>query len=182
MRGEQRRLYKNATQLYHMGNVDSLTGLTNRVIFEDRFATAIAGAKRYGRSVGVLYLDIDGLNEINANIGNQAGDMVLKETALRLEKNTRQMDTVARVAEDEFVVLLSDLKSEADISVVENKINQALERPFELNGEEHAINVSIGAAVFPTDGQLPEQLVNAANSQMYRAKRTHKPGYASLQS
>jgi diguanylate cyclase (GGDEF)-like protein len=170
----ERRHYKNVRQLYHLSHTDGLTGLTNRVIFEDRFSAAIAGARRYGCSAGVLYLDIDELKEVNDKIGRQAGDSVLREVALRLQKYTRQMDTVARVGEDEFAVLITDLKQKADAQVVADKLETALSEPFELDDKQYSPRVSIGVAVFPYDGEQPEQLVNHANTAMYEAKRLTK--------
>ena len=178
---EERRYYRNVSQLYNMGNKDSLTGLPNRLVLEDRFATAIAGARRYERWVGVLYLDIDGLSEVNVKMGYQAGDIVLKEAALRLEKNTRDMDTVARAGEDEFVVLITNLKQKTDAEVVADKLKIALSRPFELGGEQYSPRVSIGSAVYPGDGENPEQLVNHANSEMYKAKGITNLSSASIQ-
>ena len=174
----QRRHYKNIREFYHLSQTDGLTGLTNRVIFEDRFSAAIAGARRYGCSAGVLYLDIDELKEVNSKMGRVAGDSVLREVALRLQKYTRQMYTVARVGEDEFAVLITDLKQKADSQVVVDKLNTALSQPFELDGEQYSPHFSIGVAVFPQDGEKPEQLVNQA---MHEAKRMTKLNVASSQ-
>ena len=164
-----------------MSNTDSLTGLTSRIVLEDRCAAAIAGARRYKRFTGVLYFDIDGLNELNVDKGYQAGDIVLKETALRLQQYTREMDTVARAGEDEFAVLITNLKRREDAGVVIKKLQKALTQPVELSGEQYTPSVSIGAAVYPEDGERPEQLVNEAITAMYKAKRTNNVSYASFQ-
>jgi len=174
----ERRHYKNIRQFYHLSQTDGLTGLTNRVIFGDRFSAAIAGARRYGCSAGVLYLDIDELKDVNSKMGRQAGDSVLREVALRLQKYARQMDTVARVGEDEFAVLITDLKQKADSQVVVDKLITVLSQPFELDGEQYSPRFSMGLALFPYDGEQPEQLVNQA---MHEAKRMTKLSVASSQ-
>lgn len=172
----EKRQYKNVRELREMSNKDALTGLTNRIVLEDRCTTAIAGARRFGSFVGVLYIDIDGLEELNVQKGYQSGDLVLKEAALRLQKHTREMDTVARIGEDEFSVLAANLKNKEDIRVVANKIRDVLTRPIELGKEEYTLGVSIGYSVFPDDGEMAEQLVNKANSSMYKAKGSaHEP-------
>lgn len=177
----ERRYYKNVSQLFSLSHTDSLTGLTNRVIFEDRCSIAIAGARRYGSCVGVLYFDIDVLNEVNVKFGYQSGDIVLKESALRLQQYTREMDTVARVGEDEFAVLVTNLKQKEDAQVVADKLKTALSQPIELSGEQYTPSVSVGFSVFPYDAENPEQLVNKANSAMYQIKKTSKPNVASIQ-
>ena len=177
----ERRHYKNVRQLHNMSNTDSLTGLTNRVVFEDRLSAAIAGARRFGSSVGVLYFDIEALSEVNVEKGYQSGDIVLKEAALRLQQYTREMDTVARVGEDEFAVLITNLKQKDDAQVVADKLKNALTQPIELNGEQYSPSVSIGIAVFPYDGEQSEQLVNHASSAMYEEKRNTKLNVASSQ-
>lgn len=113
-------------------------------------------------------------------MGHQAGDSVLKEVALRLQKNTREMDTVARVGGDEFVVLVTNLKHKDDACVMADKLKTVLNQPYELNGKQYSPRVSIGIAVFPYDGEQPEQLINHADSAMYEAKRMHKFSPASL--
>ncbi len=179
--GRERRHYKNVREFAHMSNTDNLTGLINRVVFEDRLSAAIAGARRYGSSAGVLYFDLDGLRELNVKKGYQSGDIVLKEVALRLQQYTREMDTVARVGDDEFAVLVTNLKQKEDAQVVVDKLKNALTQPIELNGEQYSPSVSIGASVFPYDGEEPEELVNNANSAMYEAKQGSKPNVASIQ-
>ncbi len=176
----QRRHYETVRQLFRLSHTDSLTGLANRVIFEDRFSAAIAAARRYGRCVGVLYLDIDKLKEVNDKMGHQAGDSVLREVAMRLQKYTREMDTAARVGGDEFVVLVTHLKHKADARAVADKLSTALSQPFELSGKQYSPRVSIGIAVFPDDGEQPGQLIYHADSAMYEAKRMNKLSFASL--
>lgn len=177
----ERRQYETVRGLTQMNSTDNLTGLKNRVIFEDRCATAIAGARRYGSSVGILYIDINGLNDVNVKMGYQSGDIVLKESAIRLQQYTREMDTVSRVGEDEFAVLVTNLKQKSDIEIVVDKLTQALTKPLTLSGEEYVPSVSIGAAVFPYDEEDSGRLFNYASSEMLKAKGSGKASAGSVQ-
>ncbi len=169
-----KRHYETVLQLSHLSHTDSLTGLPNRIMFDDRFSVAIAGARRYDHCVGVLYLDIDKFKEVNDKMGHQAGDFVLRKVALRLQKHIRESDTAARVGGDEFVVLLTNLQNKADARIAADKIQIVLNKPFGLNGEQYAPRVSIGIAVFPYDGEDTKQLLHHADSAMYEAKQTAK--------
>ena len=136
--------------------------------------------RRYGHRLGILYLDLDGLKQVNDKMGHEAGDSVLKEVALRLQKHTREMETVARVGGDEFVVLATNLRDRADARVVADKLKAALNQPFELRGKPYPLRASIGIAIFPDDGEQPLQLLKHADAVMYEAKRMTKLDDASL--
>lgn len=170
--------YKTVLELSHLSRTDSLTGLPNRIMLDDRFSVAIAGARRYDHCVGVLYLDIDKFKEVNDKMGHQAGDFVLKKLALRLQRHIRESDTAARVGGDEFIVLLTNLQNKADARIAADKIQTELNKPFRLNGEQYSPCVSIGIAIFPYDGLNPEQLLHHADSAMYKAKQTTKSSTA----
>jgi diguanylate cyclase (GGDEF)-like protein len=160
--------------------MDSLTGLANRVLLDDRFSIAIAAARRYGHRIGILYLDLDGFKEVNDGMGHEAGDSVLKEVALRLKQHTREMDTVARVGGDEFVVLITNLRDTADARVTADKLQAALNQPFELRGKPYPLRASMGIAIFPDDGEQPVQLLKHADAAMYDTKRMTKLNDATL--
>jgi len=151
----ERLRYESDLRLHRLAHMDSLTGLANRVLLEDRFSVAIAAARRYRHRLGILYLDLDGFKEVNDKMGHEAGDSVLKEVALRLQKHTRDMETVARVGGDEFVVLTTNLRDIADARVVADKLQAALNQPFELRGKPYPLRASIGIAIFPDDGEQP---------------------------
>ena len=176
----ERLRYESDLRLHRLAHMDSLTGLANRVLLEDRFSIAIAAARRYGHRLGILYLDLDGLKQVNDKMGHEAGDSVLKEVALRLQKHTREMETVARVGGDEFVVLATNLRDRADARVVADKLKAALNQPFELRGKPYPLRASIGIAIFPDDGEQPLQLLKHADAVMYEAKRMTKLDDASL--
>ena len=179
-RRQERLRYESDLRLHRLALMDSLTGLANRVLLEERFYVAIAAARRYGHRLGILYLDLDGLKQVNDKMGHEAGDSVLKEVALRLQKHTREMETVARVGGDEFVVLATNLRDRADARVVADKLKAALNQPFELRGKPYPLRASIGIAIFPDDGEQPLQLLKYADAVMYEAKRMTKLDDASL--
>ncbi len=170
--------YENELQLHRLVHMDSLTGLANRILFDDRFSVAIAAARRYGHRVGILYLDLDEFKAVNDELGHEVGNSVLKEVALRLQKHTREMDTVARVGGDEFVVLMTNLRDAADARSIADKLQAALNQPFELRGKPYPLRASLGIAIFPDDGEQPEQLLKHADAAMYEAKRLTKLNHA----
>lgn len=172
--------YENELRLHRLAHIDSLTGLANRILFDDRFSIAIAAARRYGHRVGILYLDLDGFKAVNDELGHEVGDSVLKEVALRLQEHTRDMDTVARVGGDEFVVLITNLRDAADARAVADKLQDALNQPFELRGKPYPLRASLGIAIFPDDGEQPGQLLKHADAVMYEAKRMTKLNHAPL--
>ncbi|MBI2748055.1 MAG: GGDEF domain-containing protein [Burkholderiales bacterium] len=173
-RKQERLRYESDLRLHRLAHRDNLTDLANRVLLEDRFSVAIAAARRYGHRVGILYLDLDGFKEVNDEMGHEAGDSVLKEVALRLQKGVRELDTVARVGGDEFVVLTPNLRDTADARVVADKLQAALNQPFELRGKPYSLRASMGIAIFPDNGEQPAQLLQHADAAMYETKRMAK--------
>ena len=154
----------------HQASHDVLTGLPNRLLYMDRLERAIAHAERNDSPVGVLYIDLDRFKDVNDTFGHDAGDQLLRETARRLESCARHEDTVARLAGDEFAILLPHLAAADDVSLVADRVLDALREPIMVG--EHAVHSggSIGAAVFPHDGTTPGVLLSAADAAMYRAK------------
>ncbi|HEU5084899.1 MAG TPA: EAL domain-containing protein [Acidimicrobiales bacterium] len=154
----------------HQATHDALTDLPNRVLFMDRLERALAHAIRNDVPVGVLYIDLDRFKDVNDTFGHDAGDHLLRETARRLADCARHEDTVARLAGDEFAVLLPHLRAADDIVLVADRMLAALREPITV--AEHAVHGggSVGVAVFPHDGSTPADLLNAADAAMYRAK------------
>lgn len=153
---------------------DALTGLPNRVMFEDRFARVLESARRYSRLAAVLYIDLDGFKDVNDSHGHAAGDVLLQQVARRLEGCVRAEDTIARFGGDEFGVVLTTLAQEDDAEVVAVKILQALAAPFDLGGTPVHVSASIGAALYPLHGRSADGLVAHADHAMYAAKRAGK--------
>ena len=165
---------------------DKLTGLPNRLLFEEMLESAISRARRHDLGVGVIYLDLDNFKLVNDSLGHAAGDQLLAELAERLRVCTRDTDLVARQGGDEFLVLLSDLDralqptpgTETAIAVAESvaaRVHEALAQPFNLNGTEFIASGSLGISLFPQDALDAETLLKNADSAMYQSKR-HEPG------
>ncbi len=157
-------------ELEYQATHDSLTGLANRNLLNDRIVQAIAWAKRQNLSVGVMLLDLDHFKLINDASGHGAGDEMLKQVAQRLSHCVRETDTVARLGGDEFVIVLTDLPESGDVDVVAEKILSALARPFEVNGHDVFVTASIGVSLYPRDGDHGEILLRYADIAMYRVK------------
>ena len=131
---------------------------------------ALARARRSRGELAVLYVDLDHFKEINDALGHKTGDLLLRKAAGRLTRCLREMDTLARMGGDEFVVLLPDIFSAADADSVAQKILAALRRPFDLEGEQRLVTASVGVAFFPKDGSNVEALLEKADAALYRAK------------
>ncbi len=149
---------------------DALTGLPNRVLFNERLASAVAQARRHERGLAVLFVDLDRFKLINDTLGHEAGDDLLRETARRLIENLRAGDAVARLGGDEFVVLLEEVAERHYVASVSQKLIAALAAPFVIKGREYHITASVGVSVYPEDGDDPPTLLKHADSAMYRAK------------
>jgi diguanylate cyclase (GGDEF)-like protein len=152
---------------------DSLTGLPNRLLFNDRLNQAISLAKRDSRQFALLYLDLDKFKPVNDTLGHTAGDELLKGVGARIRHQVRESDTVARVGGDEFTVILPDIARHEEAETVAKKIIAALAAPFQLGSQKQSVDIgtSIGIAVYPADAQDTDALIKAADAAMYSAKQ-----------
>ncbi|MES9990953.1 MAG: diguanylate cyclase [Candidatus Thiodiazotropha sp.] len=153
---------------------DHLTGLPNRRLLEDRFETILARSKRKGTKVGVFYLDLDGFKEINDRFGHKVGDGLLLEVAKRLQASSRASDTVARIGGDEFIVLADEIRDKDGLNHMFEHLQSSLEGSVYLEGHRLELRTSIGYALFPEDGKDMDQLMKAADHEMYRHKQHGK--------
>ena len=160
-------------RIQRVAHHDSLTGLPNRLLFNDRLSQAISLARRDSRQFALLYLDLDRFKPVNDRLGHAAGDELLRSVAERIRHQVRESDTVARVGGDEFAVILPDIARRAEAETVARKIIGALSAPFQLGSYGHGIEIgtSIGIAVYPADAADVDALVKAADAAMYGAKR-----------
>jgi len=170
---ERRREEEDAQ---HRALHDSLTGLPNRALFEDRLGRALAEQERRGSSVAVIFLDIDHFKLVNDSLGHQAGDELLQSIAPRLRQALRPGDTVARFGGDEFGVLLEDVSNERTATRVAERIAAALARPFVVEGREHFVTVSAGIALGRAADE-PATLIRDSDAAMYRAKERGRARY-----
>jgi len=164
-------------EIQKLAYFDTLTGLPNRGLLEDRLIQIMAQSLREGWQVGVLFLDLDRFKWINDTLGHTAGDILLQEIAERLQNRLRASDTVARLGGDEFVIVLSAVKHEQDIAHTTQHIMDSLSLPVELEGQKIFISASIGIAIYPTDGHDVNSLLRNADTAMYVAKETGRNNY-----
>jgi diguanylate cyclase (GGDEF)-like protein len=162
---------KHAEQkIQHQAYHDPLTSLPNRLLFQDRLGLGIAHAQRSGKKLAVMYADLDRFKWINDTLGHAAGDRLLVAVAERLRGCLRDDDTVARVGGDEFTLLLPDLNRADDAAKLASKLVEAVARPFDIDGGQIHVTVSIGVSVHPDDGTDAESLLKGADNALYRAK------------
>ncbi len=163
---EQHSRQRLTKQAFH----DSLTGLPNRVLFEDRVDQALARTRRQQSMLAIMFCDLDDFKEVNDRLGHQAGDQLLRSVATRLQGCVRDADTVARFGGDEFVVLLDGLSGAAEAEVTAARIHDALRRGHSVGDQEVTVSASIGIAIPDMETSGLEALLGEADTAMYRAK------------
>jgi len=156
---------------------DVLTHLPNRRLFTDRLALSITRARRSGKPLAVMFIDLDHFKTINDTLGHTAGDELLLEMSQRLTHCVREDDTVARLGGDEFTMILSELRQAEDAIHVAQKILDAVQQPMTVAGMTIELSASIGIALYPEDGFDVETLLRNADSAMYRAKESGRNNY-----
>jgi diguanylate cyclase (GGDEF)-like protein len=156
---------------------DVLTNLPNRTLFNDRLRQAISLAKRQGKQLAVLFVDLDQFKRINDSLGHTMGDKLLRSVAGRLMACVRRTDTVCRMGGDEFVILLSQVEHAEDAAITARKILRAVAAPHIIDNKSLDINVSIGGSTYPGAGQDAESLLSQADAAMYEAKQHGRNRY-----
>ncbi|MDZ4211907.1 MAG: diguanylate cyclase, partial [Methylotenera sp.] len=164
---------KSEEVIWQQANFDLLTGLPNRRMIYDRLDQEIQKAKRSGLKVALIFLDLDGFNEVNDTLGHEQGDFLLKLAASRLVECMRGSDALARLGGDEFVLMVGDL-GQSDLNHVEiiaQKVLEVLSEPFQLGHEVAYISASLGIAIFPDDASNTENLMKSVDQAMYASKQ-----------
>lgn len=164
--------------VWRQANFDSLTGLPNRQLLDDRLERALAQANRRGTAVAVLFIDLDRFKPVNDVYGHSAGDDVLRQVASRLQNSLRGEDTIARVGGDEFVAVLPEVASDDFPGHAAEKIITAISAPYRIGNDHAEISCSIGIALYPRDAGSPEALLEKADDALYRAKKDGRAGWA----
>ena len=164
-------------RLQYLATRDALTGLPNRLLLQERLTQAIAQAKRSGRRIGVMFIDLDRFKNVNDTLGHRIGDELLKRVTASLSEALRETDLLARLGGDEFMVIVEDFGDPVVLNLVAQKLQEAVAQPFQI--EEHDIYVtsSIGIAVYPDDSDDPEGLLKHADVAMYRSKELGRNTY-----
>ncbi|MGZ5066815.1 MAG: bifunctional diguanylate cyclase/phosphodiesterase [Usitatibacter sp.] len=160
-------------QLAHQANFDTLTGLANRNLLNDRLQQTIAAARRGGGTIATVFLDLDNFKLVNDSLGHNVGDVLLQQIAARLKACVRESDTVARLGGDEFVMVLHNREraaAESDVTLLLEKVLAAVSHPVVLGDRSMRPTCSIGVAIYPQDGADAATLLKNADGAMYRAK------------
>lgn len=169
-------LLRSRSELSHLVMYDSLTGLPNRRLLEDRAMMAFARQKRQPNQLcAMLFLDLDGFKRINDVYGHEAGDAVLQQAAHRAKTLLRVNDTVARWGGDEFIVLLENI-SQVHLDELAERLRAVVEQPFDFHGKLLQVGVSVGMAIYPRDGDNLDALLKASDNAMYQNKTDRKSG------
>lgn len=171
---EQKKAEKS---LKHIAHHDFLTGLPNRLLFNNRLEQALIRANHYNTLAAVVLLDLDRFKGVNDVFGHNIGDSLLVEIADRLKSVIRHLDTIARFGGDEFICIINDLKSSSDINEVADKIHQAFLPKYSIGVNELTITASIGISLYPRDGESADILIKNADIAMYHAKNQGKNNY-----
>lgn len=168
-------------ELKHLATMDSLTGVPNRHLFFDRLEHALSAAKRYGRRLAVLFVDLDEFKKVNDTLGHQTGDELLRMVAERLGQRLRDSDTLARLGGDEFGVLLDLFEEEADVISVAEGLVDVVQSPFSISGKQITVGATVGISYYPEDGKDSMSLISRADAAMYGAKKRDGSKFGTFQ-
>ena len=164
------KMIRADNKIENLAFYDQLTGLPNRLLFNDRAQQAVLLAQRQSKHLAFIFMDLDSFKAVNDSMGHGGGDEVIREIAKALTGRVRKTDTVARFGGDEFLILLNDIQDCGNIPRIADGIMSLFDRPFEMRGQEYFISASAGIAVYPFDGEDVETLVKNADIAMYSAK------------
>ncbi len=171
--------FRAEIRVRHQALHDPLTGLPNRALFLDRLAQALARSKRQHTKLVVLFADLDGFKHVNDSSGHHAGDAVLVSLAGRLAHALRSSDSLARFGGDEFIMLLEDVESDAELRHAVDRVHAAVTgAPFDVEGKAHALDLTIGVVRADESHGSPADLIRDADTAMYRAKERGRGGFA----
>lgn len=154
----------------HLARHDTLTGLPNRILFNEEMERMVGSATQAGKGFAVLLLDLDQFKEVNDTRGHLVGDALLQGIAKRLRSNVREGDVVARIGGDEFAIIQHDIRGPEEATALAKRLVQTASRPFDLHGQIVSVGVSVGLALAPDDGSDPERLLKSADMALYSAK------------
>ena len=170
-------LLKQKDILNYQAHHDALTGLANRILFNDRLEQSLKKAQRSNTKTAVLFIDLDHFKEINDSLGHAIGDSVLKVVTDRLNSAVRLEDSIARLGGDEFVIIANGLTNGQSASILAQKVLNALTKPISLEGHMLYVSSSIGISIYPDDGHSTDNLLKYADAAMYKAKTEGRNNY-----
>lgn len=170
----EKELLEYQERLRFLAFHDSLTGLPNRALFDEQASQAIDTARHDGHQAALLFIDCDDFKTVNDALGHGGGDEAIKELGRRLSSAVRHQGSVARVGGDEFTILLPVIHSRHEADIVVGQVLQLTQGDWDINGEKLALTVSIGVAIYPTDGADVRSLIRHADQALYDAKKQGK--------
>jgi diguanylate cyclase (GGDEF)-like protein len=173
-----RRLEQEKTDLYNLSRTDSLSGLANRNLLEERFEQIVELSKRNGKEFALLFLDLDHFKSVNDSLGHDVGDELLRNVARVIQDILRLNDVVARIGGDEFVIVLTSYNNEIELVEIIDRIQTRLAKPWEIQAFPIQITSSIGVTIYPKDGESLLSLMKNADIAMYKAKENGRSGYS----
>lgn len=168
---------KAEEMIRYQANYDLLTGLPNRMLFNERLSLSLTQSREHHKKLAVCFLDIDHFKKINDTLGHSVGDLLLKNFASRVSECVRKGDTVARWAGDEFTLIIPEINLAQDVAHIAQRILEVLKPPFDLDGNQLHISSSIGIALYPDDGECAETLMKNADAALYRVKEKGRKNY-----
>ncbi|HJV79401.1 diguanylate cyclase domain-containing protein [Noviherbaspirillum sp.] len=179
------RLHARSHALMYQATHDALTDLPNRLLFTDRLSQSINHAGHNDEKLAVVFLDLDGFKQVNDTFGHQVGDYLLQSVAQRLQGCIRESDSLARLSGDEFTMAVAGKGADRNVQMVAAKVLREMTAPFDVDGKEIRIGISLGISIFPDDGTSIDELMEKADAAMYEAKalggsayRYYSPGSA----
>jgi diguanylate cyclase (GGDEF)-like protein len=170
LREQEHRHAAQEQRIRHQAYQDILTGLPNRASFAEHLEEAMRRAKRAGRPLGLLFVDLDLFKRVNDSLGHDAGDRMLRVAAERVRRAVREADLLFRMGGDEFTVLLEEVGGPEEAAMVAGRVLEAIAEPLRLQAHEISVSASVGIALYPRDGADGERLLKSADAAMYRAK------------
>jgi diguanylate cyclase (GGDEF)-like protein/PAS domain S-box-containing protein len=163
---------KEAEQLiWYQANFDSLTGLPNRRMFQNKLDEEIRKSKRTGRAIALMFIDLDNFKHVNDSLGHDMGDLLLQQVADRLRECVRETDTIARLGGDEFTIILTNVDEASHIAAITQKLLANISRPIKLGTQQINASASIGITLYPWDASNAEGLLKNADQAMYHSKK-----------
>lgn len=161
----------------HQALHDCLTKLPNRTLLDEQLNLAISYSQRNAELLAVLFLDLDEFKKINDNFGHPYGDELLRGVSERLQSCIRKSDLLSRLGGDEFIIVLSQIKTKQNVSIIAQKVIRAFEQPFEIYDQSVFITISIGISLYPSDTLEGKDLIKKADIAMYRSKKSGKNSF-----
>ena len=174
-------MQKRQESLFYLAHYDQLTSLPNRLLFMDRLTKALVDANRKSSLIGILFIDLDNFKNFNDSMGHGFGDQILIAVANRLKLCAREVDTVARLSGDEFIMIIDDIENHDTLDLLCKRILDSMKSQCEVMGRNVFLTASIGTSTYPLDGVEPSELILKADAAMYEAKRNGRNDYKHFQ-